>query len=125
MSFSRAFALQEEEVAQLSNPSILKSRPSTPLSHVTEVRNDLGVADLAKECQICNEEKHTDLYPQTTAESECRCLSDVCLICVQQHIKSQTESKEWKEGSLTCPMCNRPLVPQEIEEHADVDTFKM
>lgn len=39
-------------------------------------------------------------------------------------MKSQTESKEWKEGSLTCPMCNRPLMTQEIEEYADCETLK-
>lgn len=85
----------------------------------------LEEVDLTKECQICSEEKHTDLYLQTTAESGCRCLSDVCLVCMQQHIKSQTESREWKEGSLTCPICNRSLTTQEIEEYADGDTFKM
>lgn len=78
----------------------------------------------SKECPVCCEEKHTDLYPQTMVESDCSCLSDVCLVCLQQHMKSQTESKEWKEGSLTCPMCNRPLVTQEIEEYADGETLE-
>lgn len=77
-----------------------------------------------KECQVCDEEKHIDLYPQISTGSDCQCLSDVCLVCMMQHLTSQIESKEWREGSLTCPMCNRPLVPQEIEEYADSYTFK-
>ena len=122
MSFFRALALHEEEVAQLSNPSIQQSGLATP--SCTNIHDDPEEADTTRECQICCEEKHTDVYPQSKAASNCRCLSGVCLFCMQQHIKSQTESKDWKEGSLTCPMCERPLEPQEIEECADGDTFK-
>lgn len=115
--------LHEEEVAQLSNLNLQESTPAAQSTHGADVYDDLEEA-VAKECQVCCEEKHPDVYPQTTATSDCRCLLDVCLVCIQQHLKSQTESKEWKEGSLTCPMCDRSLAPQEIEEYADGDTFK-
>lgn len=38
-------------------------------------------------------------------------------------MKTQMNSKEWKEGSVTCPMCNRSLTHQEIEEYADGETL--
>lgn len=76
-----------------------------------------------RECRVCIEPKHTDLYPRTTEASACRCLSDACLVCLREHIKTQLSSKEWNEGSITCPVCNRPLDFQEVEEYADGETF--
>lgn len=79
--------------------------------------------DAGKECEICCETKHINLFPHTTDASDCRCLSDTCLPCLQEHMKTQMNSKEWKEGSVTCPMCNRSLTHQEIEEYADGETL--
>lgn len=78
-----------------------------------------------KECRVCFEHKHTDFFPQTAIGSDCICLSQACVMCLQEHIKVQMSSKEWKEGSITCPMCNRALQYQEIEDYADGETFAM
>lgn len=79
--------------------------------------------EATKECQICFETKHTDLYPQPTEASGCGCLPDACLACLQAHIKTQMSTKEWREASITCPMCNRPLAFRQIEEYADGETL--
>lgn len=79
--------------------------------------------EATKECQICFEKRHTDLFPRTTTPSHCSCLSDTCLVCIQEHTKSQMNSREWREGSITCPMCNRALTYREMEDLADRETL--
>lgn len=119
-------ALYEEELAQLG---LQESRPARPAPAPTSSRQEASIpAELVeeeptKECQICFETKHTDLYPQPTDAGGCGCLPDACLACLQEHIKTQMSTKEWREGSITCPMCNRPLVFQQIEEYADGETL--
>lgn len=90
-----------------------------------------------QECQVCFEPKHSDLFPprlappgassdDSTAQARCACLPDACLACLQEHLRHQIKSKEWRrEGSLTCPMCNRGLRYEEIEEYADGETLAM
>lgn len=131
----RALALYEDEIAQLC---LADSRPATPAPtpisepstpHDQDQQANMHVDLLVeeerstRECQICFDTKHTDLYPLTTEASDCTCLSDTCLACLQEHIRTQMKSKEWKDGSITCPMCNRSLVFQEIEEYADGETL--
>ena len=130
MFSNRALALYEDEVAQLG---LAEPWSTSPMSSLTPVPSPSGQEAIipagfmeeesTKECQICLDAKHTDLYPQTTGASDCRCLSDACLACLQEHIKTQMRSKEWNEESITCPVCNRPLNFQEIEEFADGKTF--
>lgn len=122
----RALALYEDELAQLG---LAESRPATPTPAPTASRQEASIpagfieGGSTKECQICFDTKHTDLYPRTTEASGCRCLSDACLACLQEHIKTQMNTREWREGSITCPVCNRPLVFQQIEEYADGETL--
>lgn len=78
-----------------------------------------------KECQVCFESKHIDLFPLSDFAGGCSCLSDACLACLQEQIKSQVTSKEWSESTINCPICNRALTHQEIEEYADVETLAM
>lgn len=112
--------LYEDELARLSLDDEDTRPVATPPQTATISPEDTSTA---KECHICFDAKDTDLFPQTSATSNCRCLSNACLVCIQQHIKTQMRSKEWKEGSITCPMCNRPLIYQEIENLADSETF--
>lgn len=114
--------LHEAELFQLN------LNDQTPRSDIPTRQNVQTPEDTdpqAKECQICFEARHTDLFPQTTPTSDCKCFSDACLVCVQEHIKQQMNSKEWKEGSITCPTCNRALIYQEIESYADGETLAM
>lgn len=111
--------LYEDELAQLENCG-RGAMPETRAQQETIMPEDTGAA---KECQICFDARHTDLFPQTTAASDCSCLSDACLACVQEHIKSQMNSREWREGSITCPVCNRSLTYQEMEDLADSETL--
>lgn len=112
--------LYENELARLKDCERGPRATSVTDQQETLILEDAGAA---KECQICFDTKHSDLFPQTTAASECNCLSDACLVCTQEHIKSQMKSKEWKEGSTTCPMCNRALTYQEMEDLADSETL--
>lgn len=116
----RAMQLYEDELASSSLDDGDIWPVATPPQRTTILPEDTSTA---KECQICFDAKHTDLFPQINETSNCRCLSDACLVCIQQHIKSQMNSKEWKEGSITCPMCNRALIYQEIQNFADSETF--
>lgn len=119
---SRALQLYDEERAQLSlnDPD---PGPSTPAPRVVATDDVAATEATTKECQVCFEDKHTDLFPQTTVANNCRCLSDACLVCVQEHMRAQLSIKEWKEGSITCPMCNRSLTHQEIDDYADGETL--
>lgn len=123
--FPRALQLAEADKGfnEMSIHDIPDSEPgpmSTAQARVPFIPED---PDAPKECQICCETKHINLFPHTTDTSDCRCLSDTCLICLQEHMKTQMHSKEWKEGSVTCPVCNRSLTHQEIEDYADGETL--
>lgn len=107
--------------------STLTSAPApapTPSEEEARILAEVSGEEPTKECQICFDTKHTDLFPVGTEASECRCLSDACLACLQEHIRTQTSTRDWREGpSITCPMCNRPLAFQEVEEYADGETL--
>lgn len=121
--FARALQLTEEDLNGMGlNEGADPSAGPSPAAQAQDsvIPED---PDAPKECQVCFDTKHTDLFPHTTEASGCRCLSDSCLLCLQQHMKTQMSSKEWKEGSLTCPTCNRSLTHQEIEEYADGATL--
>lgn len=129
---SRALALYEDEIAQLSLAESRQTSPTPipiPIPATTIFEQEASIPALSteeestKDCQICFDTKHTDLYPRTTEASDCTCLSDACLVCLQTHLKTQMNTKEWREGILTCPMCNRPLEFQEIEDYADGETL--
>lgn len=78
-----------------------------------------------RECLIYLDPKHPDLFPLTREATNCVYFSAACLLCLQKHLKIQMKSKKWKEGSLTCPVYNRSLSRQEIEEYADGETLAM
>lgn len=127
----------DEDDTTTSNPSL--SHPETCEDNNDDNDVDTGTV---RECQVCFDEKHSDFFPllsrlpsrsfpspstaSSSSNSYCRCLADACLACLQQHLRTQITAKEWRrEGALTCPVCNRGLRHDEVEEYADGETLAM
>jgi hypothetical protein len=89
----------------------------------TITRRQLNTSSPTKECIICVDTKDITHFPHQAITDLCDHAPSTCQDCIATYIRSELNGKLFHEQVIKCPECSQPLSRDDIQQHADPDTF--